>query len=71
MPPCHHATLSPFTRYRNNVYIKVPHINQEKGLFLRGGPHYLCGKTEEDSVISHQHLVIEYSVFCTIQLTYM
>ena len=39
-------------------YNKVPHINQEKGLFLRGGPHYLCGKTEEDSVKSHQHLVI-------------
>ena len=51
---CHPPTL-----YNMNWwYNKVPHINQEKGLFLRGGPHYLCGKTEEDSVKSHQHLVI-------------
>jgi len=35
--------------------MQVPHINQEKGLFLRGGPHYLCGKSEEDSIKDHQH----------------
>ena len=51
------------------MYNKVPHINQEKGLFLRGGPHYLCGKTEEDSVKSHQHLVIKCFVFYTILTT--
>jgi len=34
---------------------QVPHINQDRGLFLRGGPHYLCGKTEMDTIQDHIH----------------
>ena len=26
-----------------------------QGLFLRGGPHYLCGKREESAIASHGH----------------
>ena len=26
-----------------------------QGLFLRGGPHYLCGKREEGAIASHGH----------------
>ena len=30
-------------------------INIFQGLFLRGGPHYLCGKREESAIASHGH----------------
>ena len=26
-----------------------------QGLFLRGGPHYLCGKRENSAIASHGH----------------
>ena len=39
--------------------LKVPNINAEKGLFLRGGPHYLCGKEETDRMENHRHKVTE------------
>ena len=37
--------------------LETPHINAEKGLFLRGGPHYLCGKKEEEMLENHGHQV--------------
>ena len=37
--------------------LETPHINAEKGLFLRGGPHYLCGKQEEEMLENHGHQV--------------
>ena len=39
--------------------LNVPNINAEKGLFLRGGPHYLCGKEETDRMENHRHKVTE------------
>ena len=52
----------------------VPHINQDRGLYLRysvqystvqystvylrGGPHYLAAKTEADTIRNHQHMVM-------------
>lgn len=37
--------------------LETPHINAEKGLFLRGGPHYLCGKQETEMLENHGHQV--------------
>ena len=36
----------------------MPHVNQDQGLVLRGGPHYLSGKSEPGPVspVSHDQL---------------
>ena len=43
-----------FTEKQQKYFICI-HYSVLQGLFLRGGPHYLCGKREESSIASHGH----------------